>query len=227
MSEQVKEMFSEISGKYDLLNDILSFGVHFLWRRKLLQLINIKDDSKILDCACGTGLMAIEMAKHAKAVTGTDFCPEMIDIAKRNSENKHLPLNFDVADAMNLPFEDNTFDITTIAYGIRNVDSAEKCLIEMARVSKPNGTVAVLEFGQPNGLIAPFYRFYSSKIMPQIGKVFASSQSAYTYLPETAAKFPCGQKFKDIITATGKYSSSEFYRLNSGIAYIYLGKVKE
>lgn len=227
MSEQVKTMFSEISGKYDLLNDILSFGVHYLWRRKLLQLIEIKPTSKILDCACGTGLMSIEMAKHAKYVKGTDFCPEMIELAEINASQKHLPLEFSVADAMDLPFEDNSFDITTIAYGIRNVDSPEKCLREMARVTKPGGIVCILEFGQPGGIIAPFYRFYSKFVMPATGKIFSGSASAYTYLPLTASKFPCGKKFISIMDKTEKFSTAEFYRLSSGIAYIYKGLVKE
>lgn len=226
MSEQVREMFTDISGKYDLLNDILSFGIHRFWRKKVVKLLDLKRETKVLDLATGTGDLAFEMEKHADKIVGTDFCEGMLDVARIKAKARKSNVQFGFADAMNLEFPDNSFDATTISFGIRNVDNPTKCLSEMARVIKSGGKVCVLEFGQPHGVFSWFYKTYSRYIMPKLGKIFAGNASPYTYLPQTAAKFPCGDKFIEIMRSTNAFTSSKAYKLTFGIAYIYIGVVK-
>ncbi len=226
MSEQVKIMFSEIAEKYDLMNDILSFGIHRLWRRKLVKLLELNSQSYVLDLASGTGDLAFALKAQAGKVIGTDFCEDMLVIARQKAKTKNIDIEFSQADATNIPFEDNIFTNATISFGIRNVDNVSKCLSEMARCIKPGGKIAVLEFGQALGLLSPFYNFYSAYIMPILGKLFAGSKSAYTYLPKTAAKFPCREEFIKIMDETNSFSNCKYYTLNSGIAYIYIGEKK-
>lgn len=229
MSEKVREMFAEISGKYDFMNNLLSFGIHHAWRRKTVKYSQAKLGEKVLDCASGTGDLAIEfknaVGKSGK-VTATDFCEDMLVFAKKKFLERGYEIDCQTADAMNLPFEDSQFDIASISFGIRNVDIPKKAIEDMARTVKPGGRVVVLEFGQPRGLITPFYKFYSRFVMPAFGKIFAGNSSAYQYLPETAAKFPCRDEFVSLMDSTGSFSKAEYIELTSGIAYIYIGTVK-
>ncbi|MEX0646831.1 MAG: bifunctional demethylmenaquinone methyltransferase/2-methoxy-6-polyprenyl-1,4-benzoquinol methylase UbiE [Balneolaceae bacterium] len=228
MSEKVKTMFADIADDYDRINSILSFGVHNAWRKKTVIESGAKPGDKVLDCATGTGDLAIEFKKtvgHEGSVLGTDFCKEMIEHAPGKAEEKNLVVDFEVADAMNLPYEDNSFDIASIAFGIRNVDDPEACLKEMARVVKPGGGVVVLEFGQPGGVIRYPYQLYSRHIMPAIGGWISGNREAYTYLPETSAKFPAGETFLELMDETSAYSARKAVKLTGGIAYIYVGTV--
>ena len=227
MSEKVREMFSEISPKYDMMNDILSFGIHRLWRRRVVKLLQLNKKSEVIDLASGTGDLAFAMQQVAGKVIGTDFCEDMLVVARRKAKERNIDIEFKQADAMDLPFRDNQFDAATISFGIRNVDNVSKCLSEMARVVSPGGKVIVLEFGQPKGVISLFYKFYSKYIMPTLGMIFAGAGAAYTYLPETAAKFPCGDAFLQLMKETQQYSEYKSYPLNSGIAFIYVGIVGE
>lgn len=227
MSEDVRKMFDEISGKYDLMNDILSFGIHRGWRKKTVRKSNAKQGGKVLDLATGTGDLAFAFKKAVGSegqVTGLDFSPEMLAIARKKASRYNADVEFIEGDALSLPFEDNTFDISSIAFGIRNVDSNEQCLIEMARVVKPGGRVMVLEFGSPKGFFEHFYKFYSKFVIPGLGRLF-SRQYAYHYLPETAAKYPCREDFISIMDSAGKFSGSRYYALSGGIAYLYIGEV--
>jgi demethylmenaquinone methyltransferase/2-methoxy-6-polyprenyl-1,4-benzoquinol methylase len=227
MSEKVKNMFANISGKYDILNDILSFGTHRSWKTKFVKMTNPDGNSKILDIATGTGDIAFkfyELKFGRVKITGIDFTPEMINIANERKQNRNI--NFIVGDALNLPFEDNTFDINTISFGIRNVDDVKKSLTEMARVLKPGGRAAILEFGQARKPFAYIYNFYSKYIMPFLGKLISGDDSAYCYLPDTAAKFPSGNNFVQIMKSTNCFSNITVKELMFGVAYIYLGVKK-
>lgn len=230
MSEEVKKMFSEISIKYDLMNDLLSFGIHRLWRRKLARLASrpVPPPAGILDCAGGTGDVAFTLERKLPDanITCTDFCEDMLKIAESKAGRTGSRVRFLVADAMRLPFDANSFDLVTISFGIRNVDSPALCLADMARVTKPGGKVLVLEFGAPKGVFGVLYRFYSKWIMPNIGKLIAGARSAYTYLPETAARFPSGDEFIQIMEKCDCFSDSRYKKLSFGIAYIYIGTVK-
>lgn len=229
MSEKVKEMFGSIADRYDVTNTVLSFGIHHLWRKKAVKLCNVKNGQHILDCATGTGDFAIEFKKAvgpSGRVIGTDFSPEMIAPAPNKAEKKDLDILFEVADAMNLPYADNEFDVASIAFGIRNVDDPFICLKELARVVKPGGKVVVLEFGQAHGLMKYPFTFYSKYVMPTVGGLLTGNRDAYEYLPETSAKFPAGEKFVEIMDKTESFTSAKAHSLQSGVAYIYIGNVK-
>jgi demethylmenaquinone methyltransferase/2-methoxy-6-polyprenyl-1,4-benzoquinol methylase len=230
MSEKVKNMFADIADDYDRINSILSFGVHNAWRKKTVLESNAKPGDKVLDCATGTGDLAIEFKKavgHEGEVVGTDFCQEMIEHAPAKADKENLVVTFEVADAMDLPYEDDSFDIASIAFGIRNVDDPLVCLKEMARVIKPGGRVVVLEFGQPKGAVRIPYEIYSKHVMPAIGGFISGNREAYTYLPETSAKFPAGEKFIDLMKEADVFSDQRAVKLTGGISYIYVGTVRE
>ena len=170
---KIKAMFSKVASGYDRANDILSAGIHHLWRKKLVKLSGAKSGDSVLDCATGTGDLAIEFKKAvgiSGTVIGTDFCKEMLDFAPEKSKRRNLEIRFAVADVTALGFEDNSFDITSISFGIRNVGDPAKGISELARVTKPGGKVCVLEFGQiENPMLNRAYQFYSTKILPKIG----------------------------------------------------------
>ncbi|MDX1673007.1 MAG: ubiquinone/menaquinone biosynthesis methyltransferase, partial [Balneolaceae bacterium] len=184
---------------------------------------------RVLDCATGTGDLAIEFKKKVGSegyVLGTDFCKEMIELAPEKAASEELEVDFEVADAMDLPYDDDRFDISSIAFGIRNVDDPVMALKEMARVVRPGGRVVVLEFGQPRGILKYPYELYSQYIMPAIGGLISGNREAYTYLPRTSAKFPAGDRFIDLMEQADCFSETRFEKLTAGIAYIYLGTVR-
>lgn len=230
MSEKVRNMFAEIADDYDRINSILSFGVHSAWRKKSVLESGAKPGDRVLDCATGTGDLALEFKRtvgHEGYVLGTDFCQEMIEHAPGKAEKNQLVVDFEVADAMNLPYPDNHFDIASIAFGIRNVDDPLVCLHEMSRVVKPGGRVVVLEFGQPKGVMKMPYQIYSKHVMPAVGGWISGNREAYTYLPETSAKFPAGDKFLELMEQSGSFDETRSVKLTGGIAFVYIGRVQE
>ncbi len=229
MSEKVRKMFADIADDYDRVNSILSFGVHHIWRNRAVQLSGAREGNDVLDCATGTGDLALkfkESVGDSGFVLGTDFCKEMIEHAPEKAREHNLKVDFEVADAMNLPYDDDRFDISSIAFGIRNVDNPVQALKEMGRVVKPGGTVVVLEFGQPKGLLKYPYELYSQYIMPTVGGWISGNREAYSYLPRTSAKFPAGNEFISLMKESGAFASQMFEKLTGGIAYVYVGTVK-
>ncbi len=222
-------MFADIADDYDRVNTVLSFGVHHAWRSRAIKESGASKGDHVLDCATGTGDLAIEFKKAVGDegyVMGTDFCAPMIEPAPAKAEKNGLKIDFEVADAMNLPYEDNRFDISSIAFGIRNVDDPVIALKEMARVVKPGGRVVVLEFGQPKGLLKFPYNLYSQHIMPAIGGWLSGNREAYTYLPRTSATFPAGKNFIQLMDQSGVFSDKRQIKLTGGIAYVYVGVVQ-
>jgi demethylmenaquinone methyltransferase/2-methoxy-6-polyprenyl-1,4-benzoquinol methylase len=222
-------MFSSIATRYDVTNEVLSFGIHRLWRRTAVRLSGAKPGDSILDCATGTGDLALVFKRKVGAsgrVVGTDFCPEMLQSAPAKAEREGLPVEFQVADAMALPFADATFDVASIAFGIRNVDDPVKCLKEMARVVKPGGRVVVLEFGQPGGaLFGSVYRLYSRHVLPRVGGWLSGDRAAYEYLDRTSSRFPAGPAFTALLERTGSFAEVAATPLTAGVAYVYVGRV--
>lgn len=228
MGEKVRRMFADIADDYDKINSILSFGVHHYWRKKTVAASGARKGDRVIDCATGTGDLAIEFKRKVGRdgyVLGTDFCRAMLGKAPQKARDKEVDVDFEVADVMDLPYDDEQFDIATIAFGIRNVDDPVKALQEMARVVRREGRVAVLEFGQPKGLMKKPYEWYSQHVMPAIGGWISGNREAYTYLPRTSANFPAGKKFLDLMDNTSSFSRRNAIRLTGGIAYIYVGTV--
>ena len=229
MSTEVRQMFSSIATRYDVTNEVLSFGIHRLWRRAAVRYSGAKQGDSVLDCATGTGDLALVFKRKVGAsgrVVGTDFCPEMLQSAPAKAQKEGLQVEFQVADAMALPFADATFDVASIAFGIRNVDDPVKCLKEMARVVKPGGRVVVLEFGQPTGAFGGLFRFYSKTIMPAIGGLLTGNRAAYEYLPRTAAAFPAGERFLQLMDQAGAYRERVANPMTFGTSYVYVGTVR-
>jgi demethylmenaquinone methyltransferase/2-methoxy-6-polyprenyl-1,4-benzoquinol methylase len=221
-------MFADIAPDYDRVNTVLSMGVHDRWRRRAVQLAPAGKGFDVLDCATGTGDLAFEFAREVGPsghVTGIDFVPGMVQRARAKGAKQSAGARFSVADALRLPFADDAFDLSSIAFGIRNVDDPVQCLREMARVVKHEGRVVVLEFGQPDGLMSLPYRFYSRHVIPRVGALLTGNREAYEYLPRTQAEFPCGEAFVDLMDEADVFASSSFESLTGGIAYIYVGEV--
>jgi demethylmenaquinone methyltransferase / 2-methoxy-6-polyprenyl-1,4-benzoquinol methylase len=223
-AEKIRSMFGEIAGGYDLANTVLSGGVHHLWRRSLVRWSGAKEGQRVLDCATGTGDLAIAFKKAVGSgeVIGTDFCAEMLVTAPGKAQKQGLAIKFEQADVTQLPYESGSFDVSSISFGIRNVQDPAKGLSELARVVRPGGVVMVLEFGQPSTPgFQQVYDFYSKKVLPKIGGLITGRPQAYEYLQNSSAQFPCGDDFVTLMKSTGKFSKIEYKPLTFGIAYLY------
>ncbi len=205
--EQVAQMFDTISGNYDGLNRVISFGIDIKWRKKVLQLVSDKNPKTVLDIATGTGDLAILMtATSAERIVGLDISSGMLDVGRKKIEAKKLSdkIEMILADSENMPFENDTFDAITVAFGVRNFETLEKGLSEILRVLKPNGIFVILETSVPEK--TPYkqgYTFYSKNILPLIGKLFSKDNSAYEYLSESASVFPYGEALNNILRKIG------------------------
>jgi demethylmenaquinone methyltransferase/2-methoxy-6-polyprenyl-1,4-benzoquinol methylase len=228
MSTEVRQMFAQIAPRYDLANDVLSFGLHRRWRRAAVRLSQVVHGQNVLDCATGTGDLALEFKRAVGTtgvVIGTDFCSEMLASAPAKASKAGLEVRFELADAAALPFATGSFDVSAIAFGIRNVDSPLTCLREMARVTRAGGRVVVLEFGQPQGLFGSLFRVYSATVLPRIGGLLTGDRSAYEYLPRTAAAFASGEQFLEMMREASSFRETQATPLTMGTAYVYVGVV--
>lgn len=226
--QQVSNMFDRIAPYYDFLNRLLSLGIDTLWRKKAINLLKSDRPQKILDVATGTADVAIEAAKRLSPnqIVGIDISTEMLEVGRKKIKRKGLQeiITLEEGDSENLPFEDNTFDALTVAFGVRNFENLELGLREMQRVLKPGGKVVILEFSRPTTF--PFrqlYHFYFKNILPFIGKFTSKDPKAYRYLYESVQAFPDGDQFLNILTQTG-YKSNRCIPLTLGVCSIYLGE---
>ena len=205
--EQVAQMFDNISGNYDNLNRVISFGIDIKWRKKVLKIVSDKKPKVILDIATGTGDLAILMAQtNAEKIIGLDIYAGMLEVGKKKIAEKGLSHLIDMVlgDSEKIPFEDNYFDAITVGFGVRNFEHLEKGFAEILRVLKPNGVFVILETSVPDK--TPYkqgYKFYSKNILPIIGKLFSKDNSAYGYLSESAAAFPYGEALNNILRKIG------------------------
>ncbi len=226
--KQVTKMFDNIAPYYDFLNRFLSLGIDTIWRKKAIKLLKNKDPKVILDVATGTADVALEMSRRLNPdkIIGLDISSEMLEVGQKkiNKQQKDKIIELQLGDSENLPFEDNTFDAITVAFGVRNFENLENGLREMQRVLKKDGKLVVLEFSKPT--IFPFkqlFNFYFAYILPAIGKITSKDPRAYKYLYESVQAFPDGNKFVSILEKTG-FNSNQCTPLTLGICSIYSGQ---
>ena len=222
--QQIAKMFDTISNEYDDLNRVISFGIDIKWRKKVVQIISEKKPTNILDIATGTGDLAINLTKtNASQIIGLDISEGMLDVGRKKISKKQLDNTIEmvVGDSENLPFDANSFDAITVAFGVRNFENLEIGLAEILRVLKPNGLFVVLETSVP--VKFPFkqgYYIYTKALLPLIGRLFSKDKLAYRYLSESASKFPYGQAFNNILKKTGFIDCKAFPQ-TFGVATIY------
>ncbi|MBA5792271.1 bifunctional demethylmenaquinone methyltransferase/2-methoxy-6-polyprenyl-1,4-benzoquinol methylase UbiE [Flavobacterium sp. xlx-214] len=222
--QQVEQMFDTISGNYDSLNRMISLGTDQGWRRNVLKMVSDTNPESILDIATGTGDLAILLSKsNAKRIVGLDLSAGMLEVGKEKVKALGLQNKIEMiqGDSENLPFQDNTFDAITVAFGVRNFETLEKGLSEILRVLKPNGIFVILETSVPTKF--PFkqgYNFYMKTFMPLMGKMFSKDQKAYKYLSESAKNFPYGEKLNGILQKVG-FKNVKHNPQTMGVATIY------
>ncbi|WP_353779860.1 bifunctional demethylmenaquinone methyltransferase/2-methoxy-6-polyprenyl-1,4-benzoquinol methylase UbiE [Winogradskyella sp. 3972H.M.0a.05] len=222
--QQVAQMFDNISKEYDGLNRVISFGIDVKWRKKVVDIVSATNPETILDIATGTGDLAINLSKSAaNSIVGLDISEGMLEVGREKIEKQNLQdtIQMIIGDSENLPFEDNSFDAITVAFGIRNFENLEKGLSEILRVLKPNGIFVILETSNPTK--TPFkqgYNFYTKYILPNIGKLFSKDKSAYKYLGDSASVFPFGEALNNILRQIG-FIDVEDMPQTFGVASIY------
>jgi demethylmenaquinone methyltransferase/2-methoxy-6-polyprenyl-1,4-benzoquinol methylase len=226
---RIRRMFGNIAPSYDLLNHLLSLNVDHYWRWRTTRLVPPRGDAPILDLCTGTGDLALAYDRAAGGrvpIVGADFCHEMIALARRKTLKRRAAerVRYLEADAQQLPFADDQFQITTVAFGLRNVTDTDRGLAEMVRVTRPGGKVAILEFSRPRGrLFGRLYRFYFRWVLPLIGQtVSRSKDNAYRYLPASVLEFPDGEALAERLRRHG-LTDVRWHPLTFGIATLYVG----
>ena len=223
--EQVTQMFDTISGDYDGLNRVISFGIDIKWRKKVVHIVKETNPKIILDIATGTGDLAIALSKtNATKIIGLDISSGMLEIGKEKIKKQGLENKIEMVlgDSEKMPFEDNTFDAITVGFGVRNFENLENGLKEILRVLKPGGCFVILETSIPTK--TPFkqgYNFYTQNILPVIGRLFSKDKSAYKYLCESASMFPYGEALNNILRKIGFISVKDLPQ-TFGVATIYV-----
>jgi demethylmenaquinone methyltransferase / 2-methoxy-6-polyprenyl-1,4-benzoquinol methylase len=223
---KVEQMFNEISGRYDLLNHLLSFGIDRRWRNKLIRRLEHQNPILLLDVATGTGDLAIAAALATNArITATDIAEKMMDGGRKKVASKGLTerISFRKADAEALPFEPNTFDALMVAFGVRNFENLGQGLSEFLRVLRPGGQALILEFSMPaSRMLKLVYKLYFGKFLPVIGRMISKHPDAYTYLPDSVDHFPHGEAFASLLSDAGFVHVTQT-TLSGGIATLYEG----
>jgi demethylmenaquinone methyltransferase / 2-methoxy-6-polyprenyl-1,4-benzoquinol methylase len=219
-SKSIREMFAGVAPRYDLANQVLSLGLDRSWRRFVCQRVAAWNPARILDLATGSGVLAVELAKTntSSLVVGADFCIPMLKVAgKRNVE--HLV----VADGLALPFADASFDVITVAFGLRNMAFLERALAEMARTIRSGGHVVILDFSLPSGPLLPAYRFYLHFVLPRLAGWLTGEPAAYQYLGDSIESFPRGAAMTELMEEAG-FVDAIAKPLSGGIVSAYLAQ---
>ena len=215
---RVREMFGSIAARYDIANHLLSCGIDFSWRERAARIVAGWHPHSVADLATGTGDLALALQKKLPdaEIAGVDFLPEMLELAKQKGLRQPV-----LADAMNLPFGDGSFDCVTIAFGLRNLENCAAALVEMSRVIKSNGHLLVLEFSLPTTpILQAVYRFYLHRCLPLVGSFLTGKKNAYDYLGDSIEEFPSGGAMCQLMAENG-FTSPTFEPLTGGIVTIY------
>lgn len=215
--EFVHAAFSAIAPRYVTANHVLSLGIDVAWRSRVVQLVAEWKPAHLLDIATGTGDLALALTRALPEIDilGTDFCQPMLDVARKRGLGNLL-----CADAMNLPLPDASFDVATVAFGLRNMADYGAALREFARVLRPGGHLLILDFSMPEGWLAPPYRWYLHRVLPAIAGWITHKPEAYTYLGDSIETFPRGKEMLGLLEAQG-YRGATAEPLSGGIASIY------
>lgn len=227
-ARRVRAVFESVAGKYDLMNDLMSFGVHRLWKRFTLAQTGLRPGQQALDVAGGTGDLARELARQVGAkgqVVLSDINPAMLEVGRSRLVDAGIAGNvkFEIANAERLPFEDDRFHCVTIAFGLRNVTDKDAALRSMFRVLRPGGKLLVLEFSKPKAPgLATVYDQYSFKVLPAMGKLVANDADSYRYLAESIRKHPDQETLKDMMEKAG-FERCDFHNLSGGIVALHTG----
>lgn len=224
----VADVFHSVAGKYDLMNDLMSMGIHRLWKRFTIDCAGVRPGHKILDVAGGTGDLTAKFSRltgETGEVVLADINDSMLKVGREKLRNKGLVnnINYVQANAEALPFPDNYFDLITIGFGLRNVTHKEKALASMYRVLKPGGRLLVLEFSKPtNAVMSKIYDIYSFKVLPAMGKIIAKDSDSYQYLAESIRMHPDQETLKGMMENVG-FEQTEYFNLTQGIVALHRG----
>lgn len=222
------KFFDEIASTYDPINKVLSVGIDTLWRKNFRKNLPDKQGLVCIDLASGTGDVAIELAKDSRVthVLGTDLSKEMLEIGKLKVKKRGFDakINMQIGDGVHIPQKDNSFDVATISFGVRNFEDYKKSLVNVHRILRPGGKVMILEFSLPkNRLVKHLYLFYFRSVLPRIGNILSGHSFAYTYLNKTVESFPYGKHFTDAMEEAG-FKNTNIHTLTLGIASFYTGE---
>ena len=226
--EQVQEMFDSIAPAYDFMNRAMTLGIDKVWRRRAVNSISAAGPRSLLDVATGTGDLAIQLARRMPecTVTGIDLSQGMLDVGRAKVKAAGLDgrISFMQADCLALPFDDNTFDCVTVAYGVRNFERLADGYREMARVLRPGGLLCVIELSTPRGwLTGPLYRLYTRHVIPLVGRMISKDVRAYSYLPESIAAVAQGEAMLDLMRGAG-FSDAHHRPMTFGACTIYTAR---
>ena len=225
---KVAEVFHSVAGNYDLMNDLMSGGIHRLWKRMTIEMSGVRKGHKVLDIAGGTGDLAAKFSRIVGpegTVILADINDSMLKVGRDRLVDRGIVDNvrFSQADAQYLPFPDNTFDVITIAFGLRNVTDKDMALRSMLRVLKPGGKLLILEFSKPkNPLLSKVYDTYSFNILPKLGKLFANDADSYQYLAESIRMHPDQKTLLDMLNTAG-FANSDFHNMTGGVVALHRG----
>ena len=227
-AEHVGDVFHSVAEEYDLMNDAMSFGMHRLWKEMLIELSELSEGSIALDIASGTADIPRLINKKFKSVSMhvTDINASMLALGKDRAINENFFHNcsFALASGENLPYQDQTFDLVTVGFGLRNFTDKERGLKEMRRVLKPNGVLLILEFSKPtNSFFSKIYDWYSFNIIPKLGSFLANDSESYQYLAESIRMHPDQETLKDMVLDAG-FDDCKFYNLVNGVVCIHKAK---